>query len=259
MIGRLRREAVPSVRRSRYDINHFKGVDADTPEDSLSINYCSYGYNIRLYGGELSQSFGVGDARYTAGGNEVELPLLDIQGQKIRRMHHYVRYDRATGETQDELIVFGTLHHYFRCPLTHTGEFTYFLGVHNDSDETDFINYLLNYEWDFEEANTVYDDEIKLAEKEASKSPMQYLVDKIIEDDNPYILTTRYVLKVADSERINISTRSLGIYLKKRFGERKHKKISGIQYWYYAVREQNEEDFTKIESELMVQENKFMR
>lgn len=144
MIGRLRREAVPSVRRSRYDINHFKGVDADTPEDSLSINYCSYGYNIRLYGGELSQSFGVGDARYTAGGNEVELPLLDIQGQKIRRMHHYVRYDRATGETQDELIVFGTLHHYFRCPLTHTGEFTYFLGVHNDSDETDFINYYMN-------------------------------------------------------------------------------------------------------------------
>ena len=67
------------------------------------------------------------------------------------------------------------------------------------------------------------------------------------------------ITKVADAERINISTRSLGIYLKKRFGERKHKKISGIQYWYYAVREQNEEDFTNIESELMVQENKFMR
>lgn len=145
MIGRLRRDVVPSVRRSRYDINHFNGVDADTPEDSLSMNYCSYGYNIRLYGGELSQSFGIGSAVYTtASGEEVELPLLDIQGQKIRKMHHYVRYDRSTGETQDELIVFGTLHHYFRCPLTHTGEFTYFLGVHNDSDETDFINYYMN-------------------------------------------------------------------------------------------------------------------
>ena len=128
-----------------------------------------------------------------------------------------------------------------------------------EQQKEDFINYLLNYEWDFEEANTVYDDPIKLAEKEASKSPMQYLVDKIIEDDNPHILTISYVLRIADNERINISTRSLGIYLKKRFGERKHKKISGIQYWYYAVREQNEEDFTKIESELMVQENKFMR
>lgn len=126
-----------------------------------------------------------------------------------------------------------------------------------EKQKTDFINYLLNYEWDFEEANTVYDDEIKLAEKEASKSPMQYLVDKIIEDDNPYILTTRYVLKVADSERINISTRSLGIYLKKRFGERKHKKISGNQHWYYQLREKNEDD-NSLEHELMIQDHAFI-
>ncbi len=145
MIGRLRRDVVPTVRRSRYDITHFRGVDADTPEDSLSINYCSYGYNIRLYGGELSQSFGVGKAEYvTASGESVELPALDIQGQNILKMHHYVRYDRSTNETHDELIVYGALHHYFRCPLTATGEFTYFLAVFNDSDETDFINYYMN-------------------------------------------------------------------------------------------------------------------
>ena len=86
---------------------------------------------------------------------------------------------------------------------------------------------------------------------------MQYLVDKIIEDDNPYILTTRYVLKVADSERINISTRSLGIYLKKRFGERKHKKFSGNQHWYYQLREKNEDD-NSLEHELMIQDHAFI-
>lgn len=144
MIGRLRKDVVPSVRRTRYDITHFRGVDADTPEDSLSINYCSYGYNIRLYGGELSQSFGVGEAEYTACGNEVALPRLDTQGQKILKMHHYLRYDRDTGDTCDELIVYGTLHHYFRCSLTETGGFTYFNAVFNESDETDFINYYMD-------------------------------------------------------------------------------------------------------------------
>lgn len=128
-----------------------------------------------------------------------------------------------------------------------------------EKQKEDFINYLLNYEWNFEEANTVYDDEIKQAEKEASKSPMQYIVDKIIDENNPQIVTINYILKVADAERINISTRSLGIYLKKRFGERKHKKINGIQHWYYQIREQNDDDFTKIETELMIQKNPFTR
>ena len=128
-----------------------------------------------------------------------------------------------------------------------------------EKQKEDFINYLLNYDWNFEEANVVYDDEIKQAEKEASKSPMQYIVDKVIEESNPHILTVNYILKAADAERVNISTRSLGIYLKKRFGERKHKKINGIQHWYYEIREQNDDDFTKIETELMIQNNPFTR
>lgn len=125
-----------------------------------------------------------------------------------------------------------------------------------EKQKTDFINYLLNYEWDFEEANTVYDDEIKLAEKEASKSPMQYLVDKIIEDDNPYILTTRYVLKVADSERINISTRSLGIYLKND-SENVSIKNQRESTLVLSTSRKNEDD-NSLEHELMIQDHAFI-
>jgi len=124
-----------------------------------------------------------------------------------------------------------------------------------EQQKEDFANYLLNYEWNFEMANTVYDDEIKILEKEASKSPMQYLVDKIIEEENPSALTTAYIMGKADDERINISPRSLGIYLKKRFGERQHKKISGVQYWYYEVR--SEEDSSEVGTQLLMQKDKF--
>ena len=45
--------------------------------------------------------------------------------------------------------------------------------------------------------------------------------------------------------------------LKKRFGERKHKKFSGNQHWYYQLREKNEDD-NSLEHELMIQDHAFI-
>lgn len=106
-----------------------------------------------------------------------------------------------------------------------------------ENQKYDFINYLLNYEWDFEQANAVYDDEIKLAEKEANKSPMQYLVDSILEEEDLSTITVQKVKAKADYEGIKISVRSIGQYLTKRFGQRKPRKIAGKIHWYYSVSE----------------------
>lgn len=123
-----------------------------------------------------------------------------------------------------------------------------------EQQKEDFINFLINYDYDFEAANTVYDDDIKTLEKEASKSNMEFYVDKIIAEENPYILTVKYVQKIALKDDIKISSRPLGIYMSKKFGKRIQRKISGFVHSYYEVREKNDQD-QDINSQLWNQEN----
>ena len=123
-----------------------------------------------------------------------------------------------------------------------------------EQQKEDFINFLINYDYDFEAANTVYDDDIKTLEKEASKSNMEFYVDKIIAEENPYILTVKYVQKIALKDDIKISSRPLGVYMSKKFGKRIQKSISGIVHSYYEVREKNDHD-QDINSQLWNQEN----
>ena len=132
--GSFRNEKFPSLKRLTYRISSFSGIDArpDIVPKNLSIG--SYGYNIHLGRGKLTDSYGVCIA---AGKNGESLPTLQSEGEKILRVHRH--FDKTDG---DKLLVHSDVGRFYSCSLSEPEEsFKYYSAIEDASEDLSFINY----------------------------------------------------------------------------------------------------------------------
>ncbi len=97
-----------------YKIDRFSGIDAATEQETLPLGYASYGYNVRMNGGALTQGYGVGYAMI----NGRYLPGMLSVGEAIKKLFLYKRFDRATGTRDDRLIVLSDNEKIYQANLT---------------------------------------------------------------------------------------------------------------------------------------------
>ncbi len=96
----IRNDLNAKVNRQNYAINSFGGIDANKDENSLPLTYASYGYNIAMNNGVLTNSIGITTAKI----NEEEIPSAGVYGKKILKIFLYYRYDYVLGQRDDRII-----------------------------------------------------------------------------------------------------------------------------------------------------------
>lgn len=97
MKGYLRRDISPTVSRFDYSIKRFEGIDALAEECYLPLTYCSYGYNITVKNGILTNGVGIELAEI----NGDILPSGISVGSRPEKAVVYRRIDESTGLRDD--------------------------------------------------------------------------------------------------------------------------------------------------------------
>lgn len=131
----IRRDVVPRIKRFKYPIRAFAGVDAYSKEDDLPLSFCRYGYNISISNGVLSNGPGFVRARISGD----ELPDAAAVGSRIVNGAVYYRFDGALNARDDRfLFLMKNRKLYSFKP----GENEYvFSGITFGSAEVGFLNY----------------------------------------------------------------------------------------------------------------------
>ena len=139
MVGKLRKDITPTIKRVGYDISAFSKLDGYTEENSLNPRFGSYGYNIQVRGGVLQNSIGVGAPTYLVGREELTLPSLVPYEDVLKKLHHY----RAVTDTGslDKLIAYSYDGKFYVADLLKASDFTPLEGAPIVSGAVSFINY----------------------------------------------------------------------------------------------------------------------
>lgn len=131
----LREDLSSKVNRQNYPINSFAGIDAAKEEASMPLTYASYGYNIAMNNGVLTNSIGISTAKI----NEEYIPSSGIYGKKILKIFLFYRYDYELGERDDRLIALLSDKKVYQAKLT-DDSFT-LTDMNMESTNVTFLNY----------------------------------------------------------------------------------------------------------------------
>lgn len=96
----LRKDINPSISRYSYPIISFAGFDAETKEDGLPLNYATYGYNIRMRNGVLTNGIGIEYPNF----NGENFPDISYELSKVSKLFFYKHFDYNSGEKNDRVI-----------------------------------------------------------------------------------------------------------------------------------------------------------
>ncbi|HKL74388.1 MAG TPA: hypothetical protein VJ903_05830 [Clostridia bacterium] len=96
----FRNEVTQNVTRYSYPIKMFSGIDAESKEDLLPLNYAVYGYNIAIRNGVLTSGIGIEEPNFD-GSN---FPTISINNKQIIKMYFYKHFDYQNKVKNDRII-----------------------------------------------------------------------------------------------------------------------------------------------------------
>lgn len=132
----LRKDTGEKITRYTYPISSFSGIDAETREDSLPLNYATYLYNVAVKNGVLSDGFGIEYPSYD-GSN---FPDTVIENKYIRNMYYFKHFDYQNGIKSDRIIAMLDDNYIYQCNLN-APRLNKIDGSHFVSNNVTFLNY----------------------------------------------------------------------------------------------------------------------
>ncbi len=143
MLAKFGKNVTPTVSRARYSSKGFQGVNAVTDTGTKSLDFCCYGYNIKIIDGVLETGVGIDSASYEVGGNTVSIGTLATRAQQVYKMHWFPHKD-SDGANADELLTYGSGQTLYAHPLLSQGTHTQISLTHGTVPEIEFVNYYRN-------------------------------------------------------------------------------------------------------------------
>lgn len=134
----LRREGAQNVTRYSYPIKMFSGIDAETKEDSLPLNYATYGYNISTRNGILTDSVGIERTDYDGS----VFPDASKDRVEVDKIFYFKHYSYYYGAKNDRIIVFRQ-NKVYQSEIDGT-EFREIEGMNFTTRNVKFLNYYSN-------------------------------------------------------------------------------------------------------------------
>jgi hypothetical protein len=110
-VRNLRRDRTPRYNSVVHSVSGFNGIDAESEESSLSMDYCSYGYNLRFANGAMLNGFGFEYAKvptripYRNGDTLFQLPDMQSITRTIYNMCLFRGGIATNGTINDRLIM----------------------------------------------------------------------------------------------------------------------------------------------------------
>jgi hypothetical protein len=135
----LRSDVTSTVTQYSYPITTFAGIDADTKEDSLPLNYATYGYNICLKNGVLTNGIGIEYPDFEGD----TFPDVMLHAMTVIKIFFYKHFDYTNGVKDDRVIAFLGDGQIYQASLD-SEEFVEIENMEFTSSNVVFLNYYYN-------------------------------------------------------------------------------------------------------------------